>query len=196
MMFSLKKTFSIAIIAALSLVACSPEDGETGPVGPIGPEGQIGPKGDPGTDGTNGTDGVDGKDGVASITVKNLTVVEADWAGTQIKTDTILVPELVDSLLQSGDVQGYLSFTADVGKWYAVPYREIVFTGPTTVAFVNISVKYAVGEIYLAHFTDQLNDLPVGDFTLRLVMIPKSAVIVGFDSDDYEEVEMIYGLDL
>lgn len=187
-MLSIKKTLSMAMIAALTLVACSPEDGETGPAGPIGPEGQIGPKGDPGVDGTDGKD--------VEIIVTNLTVLESDWVGTQIKTDTISVPSLTASILQTGSVHGFLSYTADVaGKWYAVPYREIVFTGPTTVAFVNITIKYSEGEIYLAHFTDQLNSLPVGDFTLRLVMIPEPAKIGGVNSNIYEEVEMVYGLE-
>lgn len=53
-----------ALVAALSLVACSGEDGRDGAAGEMGAPGADGTKGSDGIDGTDGTNGVDGKDGL------------------------------------------------------------------------------------------------------------------------------------
>lgn len=192
-MFTLKKTLSIVSMAVLFLVACTPEDGDTGPAGPVGPEGPIGPagQGDPGQD---GQDGVDGRDGVANINVANYTVVAADFVGTQIKNDTIDAVEVTNEILVNGDIQSFLSFNSSSTVWHPMPYREVVFTGPTTVAFENITISYSVGKIYLTQFTDQLTVLPIRDFTLKLVTIPPSSKIADFEPKTFEELQMVYGL--
>ena len=193
-MFSLKKTFSIAIIAALSLVACSPEDGETGPVGPIGPEGQIGPKGDPGTDGTNGTDGVDGTDGVANIKTFTFFVDSATWNGPNGLSinNAINVPEITAEIVENGTVQVFQTednTSPASTTWRAMPYTNGVF---------SYSYSYNVGVIDLILTVTVNGSVPTlvaaKDHTYKVVILPPASVLSGIDYSDYEAVKMVYGL--
>lgn len=194
-MITLKKIFSVAIIAALTLVACSPEDGETGPAGPIGPEGQIGPAGDDGRDGLDGVDGVDGKDGVANIETYTFFVDSATWNGPNGSSinNSINVPQITAEIVERGTIQVFQTSdntNPQSTSWRAVPYTNAVF---------SYSYSYNVGIIDLILTVTVNGSAPTlaaaRDHTYKVVIIPPAALLEGVDYDDYQAVKMIYGLE-
>lgn len=164
----MKVAFAAILMVGTVFTACSGEDGEPGAAGATGN---------------------------ANVSSYSYNVTAADFVGTQIKTDTIDAPEITNGLLVNGDIQSYLSFTTSDDTWHPMPYRELVFTSATTVAFENIGIRYSVGKIYLTQYTDLLLDLAIRDFTLKLVAIPSSAKIEGFEPETFKELEVVYGLE-
>ncbi|NKQ36972.1 MAG: hypothetical protein HF973_15340 [Chloroflexi bacterium] len=55
----------LAIVVALAMAACTPQEGPQGPPGPEGPQGPPGAEGPAGPPGPAGADGADGADGVS-----------------------------------------------------------------------------------------------------------------------------------
>lgn len=200
-MFTFKRTLSILSMAALFLVACTPEDGDTGPAGPVGPEGPIGPAGagDPGVDGTDGTDG---KDGVANITVQTYVVPSLSWSGAAVKEYKLAIPEINQAVVDNGTVQVFQTETPTNPTWQALPFNYVIGLNSQSgvvTAQINMQYGYKSDSLNLtlnnslgANITGSAT-FP-GDRTVKVVIIPPSSKIAGFEPKTYEELQMVYGL--
>jgi hypothetical protein len=190
-MFTLKKTFSILSMAALMLVACTPEDGDTGPIGPVGPEGAIGPAGK----GDDGTDGTDGTDGVANIQTYTYAVDSSTWVrpqGTNYISNSITVNAIDTTVLKEGLVLVFETIDNSIPNattWRAMPYTDNIFShsysvGPSVVnLFISVTLQGSAPTLVAAK-----------DWSYKVVIIPPASKIAGFEPKTYEELQMVYGL--
>lgn len=186
-MFRFKTTLSILSICALTLVSCAPEDGETGPAGPIGPEGQIGPKGDPGVD------------GVANISVSTFFISSSDWTLGTTYRDTLDVSAITQDVMDNGTVQVFQTESANDPQWGDLPFSYLIgINGGASE--VTIQAEHALGKIYLSVINDvganiASNPNYPGDRSFKVVVIPPSARKVGVDHSNYEELDVVYGIE-
>lgn len=195
---SLKKVFSLVSISALLLTSCVPEDGDTGPSGPVGAQGGFGPAGQDGTngsDGTNGNDGTDGQDGIV-LSSFVYSVDSSSWTkpgGINGIINSINVPAITGAIVSTGAVllfQTEDNSVATATNWRAVPYTDGVFShvfsyGPGIVNLkITVTLNGSVPNLAAAR-----------DHTYKVVIIPQSAKIAGFDSKTYAELKMVYGLE-
>ncbi len=184
-MLNLKRNISFLSMALLFLVACTPEDGKEGDVGPVGPEGPIGPKGDD-----------------VNINSFTFSVASTDWTGTATKADTLSLPFISQEVVDDGIVQIYQTTTPGTPSWGALPYSYIVVlnsAGGPVAAEVTVQAEYGVGEVYLSVINSLGADITVGptfpgDRTFKVVIIPPTSKIEGVNHENYEEVEMVYGI--
>ena len=194
----LGRVFTMLGVIALSIVACVPEDGETGPAGPVGPEGPIGPAGAgaDGQDGQDGTNGVDGKDGVANIQALTFFLDSATWTmptGENGIVNSINVPEITSAVVSNGTVMLFQTEDNSLPSstiWTAVPYTDGIFSYlySYSLGVVNLKITVTInGSVPNLNAAD--------DHTYKVVVIPPSAKIAGFDPKTYEEAKMVYGLE-
>lgn len=205
-MYIFKRTFSILFIAALSLVACTPEDGDVGPAGPAGANGANGLNGTDGTNGTNGTDGTNGTNGSngtngtngtngsANVTSNVYLVTGSSWIAGQA---AISIPELTKEVAQSGAVLIYQNDTlnADSTSWRETPYRFVANVGGANT-FITVSTTYSTSEVIVTATTSSNQRVSVSsNMYFKVVVIPPSSKIAGFQPRTYEEAKMVYGLE-
>ena len=188
----IKTALAAMSIIALIFTACSGEDGDQGPAGPAGAPGA------PGTDGRDGADGTDGSDGNPNVQSSTQTVMVADWTAGNVLRDTLSVPSITQSVVDSGMVHVYQKRTDSTG-WAALPFSYIAFLGgnPATLTFQAV---YNVGEVYLSG-SNSFNanvapgDIYPGDRDFKIVVVPSASLVEGIDVNSYEEVKMVYGIE-
>ena len=129
-----KVLFYLAI-ASLTLVACSPEDGEDGAIGPQGPQGEQGPQGpqgEPGQDGAEGAQGEQGEQGEPGTA----NVIYSDWIDSEFDDDifttsasfSIDAPLMTEDIIDEGVILVYgRSFPAPVTNDTDVYALPVVF---------------------------------------------------------------------
>jgi hypothetical protein len=176
---------SLFLAIAILFASCSKEGpaGATGPAGPAGPTGAAGAPGVPGVPGAPGTANV-----VYSAWL-NVTFTGTDTTGWFA---TIPATQLVDSILNRGEIKVYVNIGSDSlnsQRVVPLPVTDIWITGTT------ITPYYQTQKITLVSFDD------VSSFTLRnyhylqyrYVLIPGGKLAGryanGIDWNDYSAVK-------
>ncbi len=193
MKFNFSTPFYLLLALPLFFVSCTKE----GPVGPAGPAGPAGPTG---AAGAAGTQGAQGNPGTANV-------IYSDWIDTVTfqGTDTtgwiagISAPQLVDSILNTGEIKVYLNYGSDSAD------NQLITPLPVVDIFI-------LGGVYInPYFSPQFITLTatadVSSFTLRTyhhfryryILIPGGTAAGrkptgGINWNNYAEVKRYLGL--
>lgn len=180
--------FAIAIL----FTSCTKEGpaGATGPAGPAGPTGAAGAPGVPGAPGTPGAPGAPGTANVVYSAWLNVTFKGADSTGWEAE---VPAPQLVDSILNRGEIKVYCNLGSDsTNAKFVVPlpmfdlflFGRLVTMNPyfsnqaiTLISNVNLSSQKIRNFNYLQY---------------RYILIPggKAARLAsGINWDKYDEVK-------
>jgi hypothetical protein len=184
--------FYLLIALALFIVSCA-KTGPTGPAGATGPQGPAGPAGPAGAPGAQGNPGT-------------ANVIYSDWIDTVTFRGTdstgwvagISAPQLVDSILNRGEIKVYLNYGSDSAD------NQFITPLPVTDIFVlgaYINPYFSPQYITLAATTD------ASSFTLRTyhyfryryILIPGGTAAGrkptgGINWNNYAEVKKYLGL--
>lgn len=166
-MWSIKKTIALFSIITFTMLACTPEDGETGPAGPVGPEGAIGPAGTDGQDGTSFTS-----------TTMNFVVDTTDWnMGRAVKANVDITQDVVD--------RGVVLAFRTPNPPDANSTWTSLFDGTFNYSYERGNVIFLTPGFIGANFITYY----------KVVVIPPSQKIDGFEPKTYEEAKMVYGFE-
>src|SRR5258706_3339090 len=129
------KLFAIPCILLIAITLIIASCSKEGPAGATGPAGAQGPQGTSGAAGTPGATGATGATGTANV-------IYSDWIDTvayqPYYTDSsawlaqIIAPQLVDSILNQGDVKVYFNIGSDSTNdelIVALPITDVLITG-------------------------------------------------------------------
>ncbi|MDQ6814441.1 MAG: collagen-like protein [Bacteroidota bacterium] len=136
-----QKLFSIncTLILAISILFAScAKDGPAGATGPAGPAGPAGPTGAAGVPGTPGAPGATGTANVIYSAWLNVTFTGADTTGWFAQ---IPAPQLVDSIINKGDIKVYVNLGSDSANNQLVaplPITDFLVTGATVNPYFQI----------------------------------------------------------
>ncbi len=204
----MKFNFSTSLYLLLALPLCFSSCSKTGPTGPAGAQGPAGPTGAAGTAGTAGATGAQGNTGTANVIYSNWLDVayQADTATnpTTGKVDTfsysavIPAPQLVDSILNKGEIKVYFNAGSDSSG------RQAIFPLPIYEAFyfnILINTLYSAQSISLtatgnaSSFTNNGNHY----FQYRYILIPGGTAAGrnpkgSINWNNYAEVKKYLGL--
>ncbi len=203
----MKFNFSTSLYLLLALPLFFSSCSKDGPTGPAGPQGPAGPTGAAGAAGTAGTAGAQGAPGTANVIYSNWLDVayQADTATnpTTGKIDTfsysavIPAPQLVDSILNKGEIKVYFNAGSDSAGSQAIfplPIYEAFYFG------IIINTFYAPQSITLtatgnaSSFTNNGNHY----FQYRYILIPGGTAAGrkpnGVNWNNYAEVKKYLGL--
>lgn len=182
--------FTLLLAITLLVTSCAKEGpaGATGPAGPAGPAGAAGAPGAPGAAGTPGAPGAPGTANVIYSSWLNVTYTGTDTTGWFAN---IPAPQLVDSILNRGEIKVYFNAGSDSTNSQFIlplPIRDILLTG----AIVN--PYYSNMRINLVS-TAQLSSFRLRNynyFQYRYIIIPggKAArLATNINWDNYNEVK-------
>src|SRR5436305_11781768 len=114
----------LILATALAIASCSKgPKGDTGPAGPQGPAGAAGAAGSPGATGATGT---------ANVIYSNWLNVKFTGTDTTGWFANITATQLVDSIVNKGDIKVFLnvgSDSADNQLVFPLPITDILITG-------------------------------------------------------------------
>lgn len=176
----MKFNFSTSLYLLLALPLFFSSCSKTGPTGPAGAQGPAGPTGAAGAAGTAGATGAQGNTGTANVIYSNWLDVafQADTATnpTTGVLDTlgysagIPAPQLVDSILNKGEVKVYLNlYNSDTATIVALPFT-------TSLRGILINPYFSNGLISLGANADASTYLDPRDgkkyLQYRYVLIP------------------------
>lgn len=189
--------FNLLIVLSILFVSCA-KTGPTGPAGPVGPAGPTGAAGAPGAPGAQGNPGTANVIYSAwlDVTFKPLDTATNPNTG---KLDTISysvdipAPQLVDSIMNKGDVKVYLNLgSVDTATIVALPF--------TTFNGILINPYFSLGTISLIANADASTVTDAGKKYLqyRYVIIPGGTAAGrkpnGINWNNYAEVKKYLGL--
>ena len=180
-MKKMRAALAAMTMVALTFTACSGDDGETGPAGPAGAPGN------------------------ANVNANTFTVLQDDFtiSATQVSQttarvrhrDTLDVPSITSSVMNSGSIQVYYSssvFSDDTTAWTPMPNvaSGITFSNDIAEGEVRLNINY------INTFQNgQASVVPIGNFDIKVVVIPSASLVKGVDINNYEEVKMVYGIE-
>lgn len=179
-MITTKKLFSalVALSMSIVMVSCAGEDGETGPAGN------------------------------ANVKSSNGEVAITDWTAGAVLTDTLMVPEVTQNVVDNGAVMVYLKVDGDTinDNWQALTYTRAItglsISGHPAQVEMSIEYGYNVGMVMLSvknninqDLTAVLQAYPPNDYLFKVVVIPSASLIEGVDVNDYEQVSTVYGIE-
>jgi len=196
----MKFNFSASLYLLLALPLFFSSCSKTGPTGPAGAQGPAGPTGAAGAAGTAGATGAQGNPGTANVIysawIDTVTYAGSDSTGW---VAGISAPQLVDSILNQGEMKVYFNFARDsadnqfitplpvidvlvLGGVYINPYFSPQFI--TLGATANVS-SYTSGAYH--HFRYRYILIPGGTSAGRN---PKGSI----NWNNYAEVKKYLGL--
>jgi len=200
MKFNFSKSLYLLLVLPLFFASCSKQ----GPAGPAGAAGPQGPAGTAGVAGAPGTQGAQGNPGTANVIYSawlDVAFKPLDTATnpTTGKLDTlsyianIPAPQLVDSIMNKGEVKVYLNLgSVDTATIVALPF--------TTLYGVLISPYFSIGTISLVANADASTVTDAGKKYLqyRYIIIPGGTAAGrrpnGISWNNYAEVKKYLGL--
>ncbi|WP_343488244.1 hypothetical protein [Allomuricauda sp. d1] len=176
----------VALVLALIITACSPEDGEDGAIGPQGPQGVA------------GQDGMNGEDGNANIIVSDWTTfVNADWGsgGGSTQSINLTAPEIDSNTLENSAVLIYMRLDFEPTVIYIVPWDDGLFefvVNGISEGNIRITARRRDGSA----LPDPTNWV---DISFKYVAVPANTTSktssVDFTKMSYYEVMDYFGLD-
>lgn len=178
----IKAALAAIVIMGLTFTACSGDDGEQGPAG---------------------------APGNANVNSSNGAVAADDWTAGAILKDTLMVPEITQSVVDNGAVMVYLKIddgvTPNDSPWEALTYTRAItglaIGGDRVGVDMFIEYGYNVGMVILSvkntlnlDLSAILQNYPPNDYLFKVVVIPPAALVEGVDVNDYDQVKMVYGI--
>lgn len=131
--------FNCTLFLAIAILFAScAKDGATGPAGPAGATGPAGPTGAPGAPGSPGAPGVAGSANVIYSAWLNVTFTGSDTTGWFA---LIPAPQLVDSIINKGEIKVYINLGSDSLNNQLVsplPVQDLLITGATVNPYFQI----------------------------------------------------------
>jgi hypothetical protein len=193
------KLFAVPCILLLAITLIIASCSKTGPAGATGAAGAQGPQG---TAGTTGSTGPTGPAGTANVIYSNWLNVKFQGTDSTGWLGQITATQLVDSIINKGDVKVYFnagSDSADNQLVFPLPITDILITG----AIIN--PYYESQLIHLVSTADVSSDSLRGYhyFQYRYVLIPGGINAGGringgmnttINWNDYKQVKKYLGL--
>jgi hypothetical protein len=194
-----QKSFAVPCILLLAITLIIASCSKTGPAGAAGPAGAQGPQGPAGG---NGSTGPAGPAGTANVIYSNWLNVKFQGADSTGWFAQITATQLVDSIINKGDIKVYLNAGSDSAN------NQLVFPLPITDILVTgaiINPYYESQLIHLVSSADVSSDSLRGYhyFQYRYVLIPGGINTGGringganapINWNDYNQVKKYLGL--
>lgn len=198
MKFNLFRTsYCLLLALPLLIVSCTKE----GPTGPAGPAGAQGPAGPAGAAGAPGAPGTKGDPGTANVIYSDWLDVTFEGSDTTGWFADIPAPQLVDSILNRGEIKVYANFGSDSANNQAVvalpiTYELLVTGGAIVHPYFQNQLITILSTVNLSTVTDNGNKY----FQFRYILIPggtaagrkPNGTVVNWNN--YAEVKQYLGL--
>ena len=157
MKLNLNIAFCLLLALPLFFASCS-KQGPAGATGPVGPQGTAGSAGAAGTAGATGSQGAPG----------TANVIYSAWIDTVIYSGSdstgwfagIDAPQLVDSILNKGEIKVYLNYGSDSAN------AELIAPLPTVDLFV-FGFSLYINPYFSSQFITLASTSDASSFTLR-----------------------------
>jgi hypothetical protein len=191
MKLNFSKPFYLLLALPLFFASCAKQ-------GPVGPAGPAGPQGTPGAAGATGTQGSQGNPGTANVIYSNWLDVAYTGSDSTGWTAEIPVPQLVDSILNNGEIKVYFNAGSDSAG------SQAIFPLPIYDAFyfgIIINPLFTPQKITLVASGDASSVTDNGNhyFQYRYILIPGGTAAGrkpngGVNWNNYAEVKKYLGL--